>query len=120
MQVLVVTGDPAIREEAEQGFPSSATVRSARDAREALSLMDVTVPDLVIVDLQTGSAGGFALAREMRQLSHLRVVPVMMLLERDQDDWLARQAGATRCLRKPVDVATLVDAALDTAGSAAK
>ncbi len=120
MQVVVASDDPAIREEAERGFPAGVAVATARDARDAMSLMRSAAPDLVIVDLQTGSAGGFALARDMRHLPHLHDVPVLMLLERDQDVWLARQAGANRCVRKPVDVGNLVEAALSVAAPPAK
>jgi DNA-binding response OmpR family regulator len=35
-----------------------------------------------------------------------------MLLERVQDSWLAREAGATAYLTKPVDAGELVDKSL--------
>jgi DNA-binding response OmpR family regulator len=74
--------------------------------------MSSRAPVLAIVDLQTGSAGGFNLVREMNNVHELIGVPVLMLLERHQDSWLARQAGADRWRTKPVDGIGLVDEAL--------
>ena len=44
----------------------------------------------------------------MSQSPRLRDVPTLMLLERVQDAWLAREAGATAYLTKPVDAGELV------------
>jgi DNA-binding response OmpR family regulator len=74
-------------------------------------------PNLVIVDLQTGSAGGFSLARDMRQYERLKDVPVLILVDRHQDGWLAMQGGATRYLLKPVPASVLVEESLELVGS---
>lgn len=110
--VLVVTMDPLVREEARYGFSENVTVELVTDAREALHLMGDHVPDVAVVDIQTGSAGGFGLVREMRQTVGLQDVPVLMLLDRDQDAWLARSAGAKKHLTKPIDSARLASEAL--------
>lgn len=110
--VLVVSDDDRIRDEARFGFAPGFGVALARDAREALEQMDVDVPSVVVVDLHTGSAGGFALAKAMDQDPRLSSVPVMMLLDRDQDRWLAQQAGAKLIRTKPIDTSDLVADAL--------
>jgi DNA-binding response OmpR family regulator len=107
-KILVVSDDPRVTDAARYAFPSDVEVELARDAREALASMKESVPSAVVVDLQTGSAGGFALARDMKQDRRLETVPILMLLERDQDAWLARQAGANRLRTKPLDVSELV------------
>jgi DNA-binding response OmpR family regulator len=48
----------------------------------------------------------------MSYFDRLSDVPIVMLLEREQDGWLARQAGAAHVLVKPVETSALVDAAL--------
>ena len=106
--VLVVSDDPLIREEATYGFADNVRIELATDAREAMAVMLDTVPSAVVVDIQTGSAGGFSLAREMSQFDRLRSVPIVVLLEREQDRWLAKQAGARLILLKPVDTGELV------------
>ena len=111
-KILVVSDDPRVTDGARYGFPSDADVETVRDAREALASMRQSIPSVVVVDLQTGSAGGFGLARDMHQDRRLENVPILMLLERDQDAWLARKAGADRFRTKPVEVSELVLEAL--------
>jgi DNA-binding response OmpR family regulator len=108
IQFLVVSDDPRLREEARYAFPAGVDVVLATDAREAWKLLGTGTPSAVIIDIQTGSAGGFGLRRDMSQDPRLREVPTLMLLERVQDAWLARQAGATAYLTKPVDAGELV------------
>jgi CheY-like chemotaxis protein len=77
-------------------------------------------PDAAIVDIHTGSAGGYGLAKDMSQEPRLSKVPVLMLLERAQDTWLARQAGAALIKVKPVSSADLVREALAMMGATPK
>ena len=63
-------------------------------------------PDLVILDLQIGTMGGMAVTMDLRleesggRLPH---VPVLMLLDRTADVFLASRAGAEGWLIKPLD-----------------
>lgn len=105
--VLVMTDDERVRDEARFGFAPSLEVELAGDAREALEQLRAAVPAVVVIDMQTGSAGGYALCKDMQQDRRLSRVPVLMLLERDQDMWLAKQAGAQLVRTKPIDTADL-------------
>lgn len=118
--VLVVTDDPALRREAELAFPDDFDVVSAGDARSAGAEMSAWTPAVVVVDLLSGSAGGFALGRDMSQDRRLANVPILMLIDRHQDEWLARQAGASATRTKPIDAAELAKTALDLVGEPAK
>ena len=109
---MVVTDDPEIRQEAEFVFPADMEVHLAWDAGDAIDLIRRLLPAVVIVDLRSGNAGGFSLTREMRQFSELDDVPVLIVLEREQDGWLADQAGATAYRTKPIDTSDLVADAL--------
>lgn len=108
MQILVVTDDDHVREEVRFGFPSNVEVLLAKDARVAWEILGSTTPDAGLVSLRSGSAGGFALLSDMSQQERLREIPVLMLLERDQDRWLGEQAGARSCITKPVEASELV------------
>lgn len=112
---VVVTDDQRLRPEVEYGFPTDVSVHLAIDAREAWAFMREVTPIVVIVDIQTGSAGGFGLRRDMLANDRLEGVPLLMLLERAQDAWLAEQAGATRWLVKPVEIGEMVETALSLA-----
>jgi DNA-binding response OmpR family regulator len=107
--VLVVSDNQAVRDEFAFGFPVDVGVSFARDSRDAWVRLREEIPSAVIVDLQTGSAGGFNLAKEMATTKDLAEVPVVMLLEREQDEWLARQAGAYRSHLKPVTALQVLD-----------
>ena len=112
-RALVVSDDPAVRAEAVYGFPEDVEVRLARDSRDAWREMrSGFVPSVVVVDIQTGSSGGFGLAREMAQDRELSRVPVLMLIERRQDGWLARQSGAAAFRVKPLDSSELARSTL--------
>lgn len=115
-KVLVVTDDPQVRDATTYGFPSGVDILTARDARDAWRILADVVPSVVIVDMQTGSAGGFSLAKDMAHADRLASVPLFILLERDQDAWLARQAGARLYRTKPVEMDQLVSDALSLLG----
>lgn len=118
--VLVVTTDPALELEARFAFPEDFDVVAVGDARAALAELHEWTPAVVVVDLLTGSAGGFALGRDMSQDRRLADVPMLMLIDRRQDEWLAREAGADAIRTKPIDTAELVASALDLVGGNAK
>jgi DNA-binding response OmpR family regulator len=67
-------------------------------------------PDLVIVDLQIANMGGMAVAIDLRleesggRLPH---VPILLLLDREADKFLARRSAADAMLVKPIDAGTL-------------
>jgi DNA-binding response OmpR family regulator len=110
--LFLVSDDPVLQEEARFGFPQVFDVVIASDSREAWALMKDRTPDMAMIEIRTGSAGGFGLARDMSQHLKLRHVPILMLVEREQDRWLAQTAGARVVLVQPVDSASLVEHAL--------
>ena len=111
--VLVVSDDPVVQDEICFGFPSGVEVTAAVDAREAWKVMEERLPSVAIIEIRTGSAGGFGLARDMSQRKDLQDVPILMLLERIQDRWLASTAGARAVLVQPVDIGALVTGTLE-------
>jgi DNA-binding response OmpR family regulator len=70
------------------------------------ALVDEHEPDLLVVDLQMGNMGGMAVCLELRleeSYGNLPHVPVLMLLDRRADVFLARRSGAEGWLVKPLD-----------------
>ncbi|MEC7828634.1 MAG: response regulator [Actinomycetota bacterium] len=78
-------------------------VRAGADVRNAVSTQS---PELVILDLQIGNMGGMATCMDLQleigagRITH---VPILMLLDRSADVYLAQQAGAQGWLVKPLD-----------------
>jgi DNA-binding response OmpR family regulator len=108
IDVLAVTDDRHLRQELSYGFPQQVRIASSVDARDALRLMEGETPSVVVVDLQTGSSGAISLLKEMQQHRALASIPVLVLLERDQDAWLVTAFGATAYLTKPVETGEVV------------
>ncbi len=88
-----------------------------KTARETLVEHD---PAAVVIDLQIGSMGGMAIARELHQQAALNdesEVPVVLLLDRAADSFLAKRAGVAGWVTKPFtahDIRTAVENALAT------
>src|SRR5215211_3940207 len=71
-------------------------------------------PDLAVLDLQIGNMGAMAVTMHLRleqSGGRLPYVPVLMLLDRVHDVFLARRSGAEGWLVKPLDAARLRRAA---------
>ena len=78
-------------------------VRAGADVRNAVSSQS---PELVILDLQIGNMGGMATCMDLQlEIGAGRIadVPILMLLDRSADVYLARQAGAQGWLVKHLD-----------------
>ena len=91
------------------------TVARIRDGRDVGTVVGELNPDLVLLDLQIGTKGGVAVCIDLRHdIAMGRAAPtkVMMLLDRDADRWLARQADVDGWLIKPLDAFRLRRAAL--------
>ena len=77
------------------------------DVRDAVA---AHAPDLVILDMQIGNMGGVAVAIDLHleaSADRLPDVPVLLLLDREHDRFLAKRASADAELVKPVDPGTL-------------
>jgi CheY-like chemotaxis protein len=75
------------------------------DPREAAEARLEEGPDVVVVDLQVGSMGGFAVVRDLRDAAAAAgepLVPTVLLLDRSVDTFLAGRSGADAWLLKPV------------------
>lgn len=77
-------------------------------------------PDLAVVDFQIGSMGGPAVTWDLRleaEMGRLPHTPVLLLLDRRADVFLARECGADEWVIKPLDplaIGQAVDRLLDT------
>lgn len=66
-------------------------------------------PDAVVADEIMSPAGAFALARDLRGQAEPYPGTIAILLDRKQDEWLARWSGADAWFVKPVDPFALAD-----------
>ena len=109
MPAIVVASDaPSVRRAivAVLESPDTEIWEVASGPETVAAVAEEPPPDLVIVDLQMGNMGGMAVCLELRleaSYGNLPHVPVLMLLDRRPDVFLAKRSGAEGWLVKPLD-----------------
>jgi DNA-binding NarL/FixJ family response regulator len=106
-RILVASDAPSVRREIASATEDvGVEVVETASGRDVVQMVIEDPPDLVVVDLQMGNMGGMAVCLEVRlEESYLDIphVPVLMLLDRRPDVFLARRSGAEGWLVKPLD-----------------
>jgi DNA-binding response OmpR family regulator len=105
--ILIVSDSESVLEELRSALEDDETeigeLRAGEDVRLAV---EQDPPDLVITDLQVGNMGGMAICLDLHleesggRISH---VPVVILLDRRADVFLARRSASEGWLVKPLD-----------------
>lgn len=105
--VLIASDAQWVREDVKSVLdPAEFTVREVTRGQQVLPAVRERTPDLAVLDLQIGKMGGMATCMELRleeSADRLDHVPVLMLLDRRADVFLARRSGAEGFLVKPLD-----------------
>ena len=96
--------------------PRGATVDIARNGREAVEILDLSIEDgrpaidLILMDVMMPEMDGLTATREIRTRPALKKTPIIMLtakaMKNDQEQCLA--AGANDYMAKPLDVEKLL------------
>ena len=114
-KVLVATDADWVFDEVEAALAEEDTsvdrVNAGRDVLDTVADLD---PDLVALDLQIGNMGGMASCMSLRLeegAGRLRHRPVLMLLDRSDDVFLAKRSNAEGWIIKPLDAFRLRKAA---------
>ncbi len=104
---LLVSDLPALRAELRTNLEGpELDIEEAETGPEAVARVREGGIDLVISDMQVGSMGGMAITLELRNeesYGAAESVPVLLLLDRRADVFLARRGGADGFLVKPLD-----------------
>ncbi|MGD0874782.1 MAG: response regulator [Acidimicrobiales bacterium] len=105
--ILIVSDSESVLEELRSALEGDETeiyeLRVGEDVRPAV---EQDPPDLVITDLQVGNMGGMAICLDLHlEESGGRIphVPVIILLDRRADVFLARRSASEGWLVKPLD-----------------
>lgn len=112
MPKVVVASDASwVRDQVKAALvnPGFEVIEVSR-GQDVRRVVEEVEPDLVVVDLQIGNMGGMAVSIDLRleesggRLPH---VPILLLLDRVADKFLARSSRADAILVKPFDPGTL-------------
>lgn len=105
-KVLLVADAAWVQNQVAAALSDSGTeVREVTDPRTAVDEVVDFEPDAIIIDMQIGSMGGMAIARAIREaeyVSNLADIPLVLLLDRAADAFLAKRASAHAWLTKPI------------------
>jgi DNA-binding response OmpR family regulator len=114
-RILLATDADWIHDEVDAALAGDdIEVLRLRQGVDVLPAVKQLQPDLVVLDLQIGNMGGMAACMELRldeSVGRLDHVPVLMLLDRDVDAFLAVRAEADGWMVKPIDAFRLRRAA---------
>jgi len=116
VRVLLVSPDAHVRDlmrvavgSIERRLGEPLSFMDAADGEVGARLGLSERPDAVVADEIASRAGAFSLARDLRGDPDPYLGPIVVLLERRQDAWLARWSGADAWFVKPVDPFELAD-----------
>ena len=109
--ILVVDDSITVRKAAARVLGRAGyRVVAARDGLEALELIQVDLPDLLLVDIEMPRMNGFELLKALRAGERTSAIPAIMITSRtgEKHRRLAFELGASAYLGKPYDEAELL------------
>src|SRR2546422_1601368 len=105
-EVLIASDAHWVRDEVKAALDEpDTTVREVTTGAAVRTAVAEHAPDLAVIDLQIGNMGGMAACIDLRleeSADRLPHVPVLMLLDRRADGFLARRAQAEGWIVKPL------------------
>ena len=116
IQILLVADEPGFRDRLRLALErlemtgEEVSFLEAADGNDALVLAEARQPDLVVADLSVTPYGGFGLTRDLKANPRTDC-PVILILDRFQDEWLGRWSGADALVNRPVDPFALAQVA---------
>ncbi|HWQ83241.1 MAG TPA: response regulator [Anaerolineales bacterium] len=85
------------------------TVLEARDAAQALEIIDSTTPDLILMDINMPDMDGYTLTSHIKAMSGKQNIPIIAVtanvMRGDREKTL--EAGCDGYIQKPIDVDVL-------------
>jgi chemosensory pili system protein ChpA (sensor histidine kinase/response regulator) len=84
---------------------------TAKDGVDALSVLEETVPDVMLLDIEMPRMDGFELATHMRNTERLKDIPIIMITSRtgEKHRQRAMDIGVNKYMGKPYTEVDLLD-----------
>lgn len=104
--ILIVDDSPTMRLLTSDALSKSGfTVIQAENGEAALSMLKISKPDAILLDVEMPGLNGFEVCAEIRKLPEYRYVPIMMVTGLDDYDSInqAFLVGATDFTTKPIN-----------------
>ncbi len=104
-KVLLVTDADWVRNDVEAAISDpTSSVTTIGDPSSAAAEAGTNSYDLFVVDMQVKSMGGMAIVRLLKDAmatDSVETTPILLMLDREADRFLAKRAGADLHLIKP-------------------
>ena len=105
--IFIVSDSSSVLAELRSALEDDETeIRELRTGEEVRGAVSEEAPDVLVTDMQVGNMGGMAICLDLHlEESGGRIphVPVVVLLDRRADVFLARRSAAEGWLVKPLD-----------------
>ena len=104
MNVLLIADSPWVINQTRAALGGSHAIIEVNDPYEAENAAIAAEADAVLIDMQVGSMGGMALVRNIKGVAmtgEAPNAPILLLLDRSADEFLAKRSGADAWLMKP-------------------
>lgn len=116
--ILLYSDDVDVREQVrlavgrriERGGPEIVWLETAT-AAEVITRVENDPPDLLVLDGEADKVGGMGLSRQLKEET-FRCPPVLVLLGRPQDAWLASWSDADGAVSRPLDPVAVREAVI--------
>ncbi|MBL89469.1 MAG: hypothetical protein CL517_04215 [Actinobacteria bacterium] len=108
--VLLATMEDHIFEEISASLSRNHNVLWVKEGVEVLKAIVKTAPVLTILDLQIGNMGGMATSLDLRLEQRAGRIPpqkILILLDREADEFLGKRSEADCWVVKPIDPLSL-------------
>ena len=100
VKILLVCDVPWVQNQVRAALSGGHEIVGVTDPYDAEEVAVAEGADLAIVDMQVGSMGGMAITRALKGAA-AGVDPIVLLMDRRADAFIARRAGADAWLLKP-------------------
>ncbi len=106
MRILAVDDSPANADIIVSSLGQEHIVNIATNGKDALSLLDKVVPDIILLDILMPGMDGFAVADEIGKRKALKSVPIIFLTVLSDTGEVVKgfETGASDYITKPFDV----------------
>ena len=110
-KVLIVDDSPIDQHAISRPLTASGyAVDIASNGKEALTRLESTTYDVVLLDVIMPEQNGFQLCRQLRRDERYKDMPIIIVTSKDQssDKFWGMKQGATEYITKPFDTEDLV------------
>lgn len=112
-QILVADDSLNVQRQVRDALESAGySVTLAENGEEAVRLALQSSPDLILADVSMPKLGGIEVCARLKRLPHFAAIPVLFLVGPfdEYDEALARRAGGSGIVPKPVQTTAILEA----------